>query len=176
MHWLKSKRRLKKKRREHESVPSFFLFIVYITTGVISLKRNTDNSPNNYVTANETNEVHETTAPIIVSTEAVKTETETKQTRCAEDYDAYKNQQSETKEKYLLKVSTNSVNLYDSYGKESAYPQKGDFLLTDGIAYENLMRVSWRNNNGEFVTGWADFNRDPEAPLTETKGYYVLVQ
>ena len=88
----------------------------------------------------------------------------------------HKLQQSETKEKYLLKVSTNSVNLYDSYGKGSAYPQKGDFLLTDGIAYENLMRVTWRNNNGEFVTGWADFNRDPEAPLTETKGYYVLVQ
>lgn len=133
------------------------------------------NSPNSYVTANETNEVQmTTTAPIIIET--VKTETETKQTRCTEDYDAYKLQQSETKEKYLLKVSTDSVNLYDSYGKESAYPQKGDFFLTDGIAYDKLMRVTWRNNNGEFVIGWADFNRDPEAPLTETKGYYVLVQ
>ena len=165
-----------RKIRKGRVITAAALTIAIVTTGVISLKRNTDNSPNNCVTANETNEVHETTAPIIVSTEAVKTETETKQTRCAENYDAYKNQQSETKEKYLLRVSTNSVNLYDSYGKESAYPQKGDFLLTDGIAYENLMRVTWRNNNGEFVTGWADFNRDPEAPLTETKGYYVLVQ
>lgn len=96
------------------------------------------NSPNSYVTTNETSEVKmTTTAPIIVET--VKTETETKQTRCAEDYDAYKLQQSETKEKYLLKVSTDSVNLYDSYGKESAYPQKGDFFLTDGIAYDKLM-------------------------------------
>ena len=161
--------------RKGRVITAAALTIALATTGIISLKRNTDNSPNSYATANETNEVKmTTTAPSIVET--VKTETETKQTRCAEDYDAYKLQQSETKEKYLLKVSTDAVNLYDSYGKGSAYPQKGDFLLTDGIAYENLMRVTWRNNNGEFVTGWADFNRDPEAPLTETKGYYVLVQ
>lgn len=166
------KRTLKKGR----AFTAVALTIAIATTGIISIKRNKDNSSrSNYVIADEVETM--TTSPI-VSAEVAKneTETETKQIRCAEDYNAYKIKQAETNEKYLLKVSTDSVNLYDSYGNISAYPQKGDFLLTDGIAYEKLMRVSWRNNDGNFVIGWADFNRDPEAPLTETKGYYELVK
>ena len=60
--------------RKGRVITAAALTIALATTGIISLKRNTDNSPNSYATANETNEVKmTTTAPSIVET--VKNET-----------------------------------------------------------------------------------------------------
>ena len=55
--------------RKGRVITAAALTIALATTGIISLKRNTDNSPNSYATANETNEVKmTTTAPSIVET------------------------------------------------------------------------------------------------------------
>ena len=47
--------------RKGRVITAAALTIALATTGIISLKRNTDNSPNSYATANETNEVKMTT-------------------------------------------------------------------------------------------------------------------
>lgn len=169
---MASKRKIKKGR----VFATLAITMVLATTAFVSLKENANNSQNNDVTAKVTEETQMTTTTV-TTTEMVKTEKEAKQTRYAEDLEAYKHYQTVTQSNYyILKVKTNSVNLYDSYGNVSAYPQEGDYLLTDGIVFQNFIRVVWRNNNAQFVTGWVDFYRDSEEPLTETKGYYEIVQ